>query len=358
MGSLTTPGWQPKETRPNCHSKKPRSRGVVTLQVTEPLATSLRGLWVSGHTFWGNGGQQRKGHHVISVRRHLTKNWPALPQKSSENPYTTLVVERERVPKDPAAHKGRGPKKPRCARTERRRGAFGLLQSCCGNCWYTSRIVVVTVLPTDGKQSSRLGLATLTQDASIAASSRLRAVGVTAPLRFYNGFRCRAGAQTLKKRHRLIPYCPLFSTYCVYFQATHFIASLRSPGIGRLTETVKHLSGSPLPLGMRLHTGLTVYFNLFLQRSTIYTFFLEYMAVGTSVNVSALVSSGIEGIRPDVCRWLGLQLAARRFSDMLSLLPCTVTANGAAGHNRGEVAGDAVSRQDTRQDRRLYFKVL
>ena len=30
-GSLTTPGWQPKETKPNCHSKTPRSRGLPTV---------------------------------------------------------------------------------------------------------------------------------------------------------------------------------------------------------------------------------------------------------------------------------------------------------------------------------------
>ena len=49
---------------------------------------------------------------MISVRRHLTKNWPGLPQKSSETPSTALLVKRERGPKDPAAHKGRGPKDP------------------------------------------------------------------------------------------------------------------------------------------------------------------------------------------------------------------------------------------------------
>ena len=42
--------------------------------------------------------------------------------------------------------------------------------------------------PTDGKQQSRLGLATLTRDGSITASSRLQAVGVTAPHHFYDGF--------------------------------------------------------------------------------------------------------------------------------------------------------------------------
>ena len=59
-GSLTTLGWQPKETRPNCHSKTPRSRGVGTLRVTEPLTTSLRGLWVSGNPSRGNGGRREQ----------------------------------------------------------------------------------------------------------------------------------------------------------------------------------------------------------------------------------------------------------------------------------------------------------
>ena len=58
------PGWQPKE---NCQSRvplleqhhlfaTPRSRGVGTLRVAGPLATSLRGLWVSGFLPLGNGG--------------------------------------------------------------------------------------------------------------------------------------------------------------------------------------------------------------------------------------------------------------------------------------------------------------
>ena len=53
-GSLTTPGWQPKETSPNCRSMTPRSRGVGTLGVTVPVTTSLRGLWVSGTPSPGN----------------------------------------------------------------------------------------------------------------------------------------------------------------------------------------------------------------------------------------------------------------------------------------------------------------
>ena len=50
----------PKRPFPNCHSKTPRSRGVGTLRVTEPLTTSLRGLWVSGNPSPGNGGRNEK----------------------------------------------------------------------------------------------------------------------------------------------------------------------------------------------------------------------------------------------------------------------------------------------------------
>ena len=43
---------------------------------------------------------------------------------------------------------------------------------------------------------------------------------------------------------------------------------------------------------------------------------------------------------------------------MLSLLPCTVTANGVGGHKPGGGGGDAASRLDTRQDRWRYFEFL
>ena len=38
---------------------------------------------------------------MISVRRHLSKNRPCLPQKSSETPSTALLVKKERGHKDP-----------------------------------------------------------------------------------------------------------------------------------------------------------------------------------------------------------------------------------------------------------------
>ena len=43
---------------------------------------------------------------MISVRRHLTKNRPGLPQKSSEN----LSTENWRGPKDPSSPRGGGPR--------------------------------------------------------------------------------------------------------------------------------------------------------------------------------------------------------------------------------------------------------
>ena len=90
---------------------------------------------------------------MISVRRHLTKNRPGLPQKSSETPSTALLVKVEAQGPRCAQGKGtqRTPLRKHCMASWR---LFRLLQGCCGNCWYTSRIVVVTVLPTVGKQSS------------------------------------------------------------------------------------------------------------------------------------------------------------------------------------------------------------
>ena len=78
-------------------------------------------------------------------------------------------------------------------------------------------------------------------------SSRLRAVGVTAPPHFYDGFDAVL-ARTRCKRDNGSFSTVLFSIlFCVYFHATHFIASQRSPVIGRLPETVKCRTGSPWP---------------------------------------------------------------------------------------------------------------
>ena len=90
-----------------------RSRGVVT-----PSSDGTAGYLPSGtvgqwQPVTGQWRTERKLHHVISVRRHLTKNWPGLPQKSSETPSTALLVKR-----------GRGSQGPRCANTEWCRGAF------------------------------------------------------------------------------------------------------------------------------------------------------------------------------------------------------------------------------------------
>ena len=94
---------------------------------------------------------------MISVRRHLTKNRPGLPQKSSETLSTSLLVKRERSPRTPLRTREGDPRIPL------RKLLMASWRLCCGNWWDTSRIVVVTFLPTVCKQHSCLGLAILTQ---------------------------------------------------------------------------------------------------------------------------------------------------------------------------------------------------
>ena len=66
--------------------------------------------------------------------RHLTKNRPGLPQKSSETPSTALLVKRSGGFKDPAAHKRRRPKDPAAQTLNRVVAPFQaptkLLRSC------------------------------------------------------------------------------------------------------------------------------------------------------------------------------------------------------------------------------------
>ena len=64
-------------------------------------------------------------HRLFSERRrHLTKNRPP-PRKSFEIPHNALLVKNGRGAWGPHCVKGEGPKDPRCARSERRRGAVG-----------------------------------------------------------------------------------------------------------------------------------------------------------------------------------------------------------------------------------------
>ena len=60
---------------------------------------------------------------MISVRRHLSKNRPGLPQKSSETPSTSLLVRGE-SPQGPSFSQGKVAQGPHRANSERRRGAF------------------------------------------------------------------------------------------------------------------------------------------------------------------------------------------------------------------------------------------
>ena len=167
----------------------------------------------------GQWRTERQGHHVISVRRHLSKNRPSLPQKSPETPRNA-----------PFRHTGEGGQGPRCAAI-------------------LTQVHVVTPFRC-GRHCATSFLTTGSMPFWLADASKRD-----------NGSFCTV----------------LFSVlFCVYFHATHFIASPRSPGIGRLLETVKHLAVSPCLLGMGLQSGLTVYFEeeieafvfLFLQHST------------------------------------------------------------------------------------------
>ena len=49
---------------------------------------------------------------MISVRRHLSKNRPGLPRKSSETPSTALLVKTDRWPKDPLCTREGDPRTP------------------------------------------------------------------------------------------------------------------------------------------------------------------------------------------------------------------------------------------------------
>ena len=198
---------------------------------------------------------------MISVRRHLSKNRPGLPQKSPETPRNA-----------PARQTLEGIQGPRCAAI-------------------LTQVHVVTPLGC-GRHCATPFFTTASMPFWLADASKRD-----------NGSFCTV----------------LFSVlFCVYFHATHFIASPRSPGIGRLPETVKHLAVSPCPLGMGLRSGLTVYFEeeieafvfLFLQHSTSSTGslrqslqctpaywldFLSYLSTDSSLFQSAPDPSGGRG---------------------------------------------------------------
>ena len=107
------------------------------------------------------------------------------------------------------------------ANTEWRRGAFfRLLQSCCGNCWHTSRIVVVTVLPPDSKQSSCLGLAFLTQVHVVTPSG----CGCHCATPFFDGF----DADLARRRRNNGSFRTVLSSVLVASFSTRRTSSLQS----------------------------------------------------------------------------------------------------------------------------------
>ena len=174
-GSLTTPGWHPEETVPKLpqqDAQKPWGGHPSCDGTADYLPPWTVGQWPPATGQWRT---ERKGHHVISVRRNLTKNRTGLPQKSSE-PCHFSAREKGEGAQGPRCAQGKGTQGHRCANSEWRRTfscSFKVVAATActraGSSW-------LRFFPTVGKQQSRLGLVTLTQDASIPASSRLRAV--------------------------------------------------------------------------------------------------------------------------------------------------------------------------------------
>ena len=197
---------------------------------------------------------RRDGHHVISVRRHLTKNRPGLPQKSSEKLCNegegtqgllrVLLVPKGRGPKDPAAH---------CMASRRLQPSTKLLR------------------------------------------------------------------QLLYSRNH-------------------------------------DCAGSEVPC----QSNLLTQWNLLLL-GTLDFLFYGYSFSSRSLpqtlwcTQAPLVPSRIEGIRTDGGRWLGSQPAVRRASDAVPSSLYSHSQRRCRPQPRGG-GRDATSRQDTRQDRWLYFK--
>ena len=158
-------------------------------------------------------------------------------------------------PKDPAAHKGRGPKDPA---SQTLNGVVAPFQA--------PRKLLRQLLVHEQDRRGH-GSSPRRQAVILSRFSFLTQVLVVPPsgcgcycaTPFLRLVRCRSGSQT--KKQRLFPYCSLFNSCCAFFHATHFFASQRSPVVGRLPETVKHLTGSTWPLVMGLRSGLTAYFK-------------------------------------------------------------------------------------------------
>ena len=210
---------------------------------------------VTRHRQWRT---ERKGHHVISVQRH--------PDQKPARPASEVVREplqrRGGYPSTPAAQTLNGVVAPFQAPTR-------LL-----------RQLLVHEQDRRVRGSSRSAVFPSRSCYSSSETRRLQpllAFGLWVSLRhpiFTTGSMSSWLADAAKETTAL---SVLFSFQHFVCSTTHFIASPRSPGIGRLPGTVKHLAVSPCPLGMGLRSGLTVFFFeeeieafvfLFLQRST------------------------------------------------------------------------------------------
>ena len=120
-------------------SATPRSRGVGTPRVPGPLATSLRGLWVSASCRRAMvdkaEGRRPRTDHVTKGADSELPGWQPketasqLPQERGtlETAWVASVHKRE-GPQRPKCAKGRGPKDPDVAAPLAAAG-------CLGNCW-------------------------------------------------------------------------------------------------------------------------------------------------------------------------------------------------------------------------------
>ena len=132
-----TPGWHPEETASQLplHSRAgllhqrhsfstPRCRGVGTLCVAGPQATSLRGLWVSGFLPPCNGGLCGRAATLEPTRRRRGRLEPRAGNPKRQRPNCHL---RPKGTLEPAwvLRQGVGPQRP----PVRRGGAPRILAS-------------------------------------------------------------------------------------------------------------------------------------------------------------------------------------------------------------------------------------
>ena len=116
--SLVTPGLASRrDLSPTATARRPEVVGWAPLGMTELLTTSFGtvGQW---KTVAGRWPAWREGHHVISVRRHLTKN-PARPASKVVRETLQRRGGDRRTPACSARGKREGAQGPRCGKKKK-----------------------------------------------------------------------------------------------------------------------------------------------------------------------------------------------------------------------------------------------